>query len=475
MKGENQDDKSKKKDINEGDLSQIRIEIKSEKDKDVNIHPKQNNKNDQNIENTYIQDNKTKTNEEILSEDKLKNDSNLIEKENFEKLKELRITTFSYFITKKKDEKLEITYQSLSIPEAQDNYDNELDDDELAYLSKIPPKGLMNISGTCYMNATLQCFFHIKEFTNYFLKNKKYIKKKNGPISTGLLSVIEGLSKIDSLNYFVPEKFKNNLIKVNSSFLSSEGNDSGDLASLILLNCNEELGKEAELQNLSLDQRQQSLIFLDAFYKDMQAQSIILDLFSYYISVRNICYECGTRFYSISLDNMIIFNLENVFKYNAKDISIPKNKRIVSLDNCLSYFSFSYKSFENCKFTCKYCNKTSKLFNAKNFATLPKYLIMKMYRGNHEKFECQVDFDEIIDLKDSYSNVEGVPKEENTKYILCAGTILYGSKGYGHTVAFCKHFDGDYYIFDDTKNRKTNFNEIKKSKIYLLFYRKNIG
>ena len=52
------------------------------------------------------------------------------------------------------------------------------EEDELYYLSKIKPKGLKNIDGTCYMNSTLQCFYHIKDLTDYFLKIKKKLKEK---------------------------------------------------------------------------------------------------------------------------------------------------------------------------------------------------------------------------------------------------------------------------------------------------------
>ena len=95
-----------------------------------------------------------------------------------------------------------------------------------------------------------------------------------------------------------------------------------------------------------------------------------------------------------------------------------------------------------------------------------------MSRGEKEKFECDVDFEEEIDLIDLYTNIEGIDIESSTKYSLISGTILYGSHGHGHTVAFCKHFNGEYYIFNDSSVRKTNFKEIKNSKIYLLFYKK---
>ena len=108
----------------------------------------------------------------------------------------------------------------------------------------------------------------------------------------------------------------------------------------------------------------------------------------------------------------------------------------------------------------------------KTFITLPKYFIMIFSRGKNENFECKIEFEENLDLKDFYKGIKGF-EENTTQYKLFAGTILYGSGGYGHTVAFCKHFDGNYYIFNDSSYHKTTFEEIKKEKIYLLFYKKN--
>ena len=80
------------------------------------------------------------------------------------------------------------------------------------FLKKIKPKGLLNLGGCCYMNATLQCFYHIKELTYYFLDNKKEIKRKNGVLSLGYLDLVEGLSKINKETRYVPQKFKGCLI-----------------------------------------------------------------------------------------------------------------------------------------------------------------------------------------------------------------------------------------------------------------------
>ena len=345
--------------------------------------------------------------------------------------------------------------------------------DDFSYLSKIKPKGLQNLGGCCYLNSTLQCLYHIKEFTDYFFKNRKLIQKKNGLISTGLLDTFEGLSKQNSNYYYSPKKFLKNLIEKDDSFKGSDGNDSGDLIFTILSACQEELGKDSEPQDMSLDQRQENLIFSDIFHKNLETPSIIIDLFSFYLRIKNICFECGTIYYSINLENFIVFNLEKVFRMNSQEITIKSKNRVVSVDNCLSFFSFDNSSFSSKKLLCKYCNKYSNKFTVKSFVTLPKYLIMVMYRGKNEEFECKVDFKENLDLKESYYNIIGVPREKSTKYSLFGGTILYGSGGYGHTVAFCKHFDNKYYMFNDTSTREIDFDEIHKQKIYLLIYKKN--
>lgn len=115
----------------------------------------------------------------------------------------LKISSFDLSIPKRKIKNniVKEIYFSLLFKDDE----NDVMEDEFEYLIKIKPKGLKNLGGCCYMNSTLQCFFHIKEFTNYFLKNKKYILKKRGLISEGLLDTIEGLTK-NGTNIFLSNK-----------------------------------------------------------------------------------------------------------------------------------------------------------------------------------------------------------------------------------------------------------------------------
>jgi uncharacterized UBP type Zn finger protein len=121
---------------------------------------------------------------------------------------------------------------------------------------------------------------------------------------------------------------------------------------------------------------------------------------------------------------MITFNLEQIFNFqkNNSESNSIFNKRIVSIEDCLEFYSFDNSTWENAE--CKYCHKKTLTFSVKSFATLPKYLIFHMYRGKNGKYECNADFNEHLDLGPSYYSINGIKNEENTKYTLCAGTIL---------------------------------------------------
>ena len=64
--------------------------------------------------------------------------------------------------------------------------------------------------------------------------------------------------------------------------------------------------------------------------------------------------------------------------------------------------------------------------------------------------------------------MRGIAEEVNTQYSLLCGTIHLGSNGYGHTIAFYKHFDDQYYIFNDSSFNKTILDKIKNKNLIII-------
>ena len=141
----------------------------------------------------------------------------------------------------------------------------------------------------------------------------------------------------------------------------------------------------------------------------------------------------------------------------------------------LECFKFYFKK-EKKNFTCQNRNCIYKIkVNGdidNKLCVLPEYLIIILDRGKDDKFDCYVDFDYELDLKEVTEQIEDI--KYNTKYDLIGATFLYGSSGAGHTVAFCKHFDNKYYLFNDRICSEKKLEDLKNNKAFLLFYeRKN--
>ena len=105
------------------------------------------------------------------------------------------------------------------------------------------------------------------------------------------------------------------MIEIDDTFRGSEGKDSGDLIELFLYNCQLELGGDSDFPDMSIDQREQRLIYFDLYYKNSRVRSIISELFSFEITANSKCFNCGVPFYNISTENSLMFSLESVYNY----------------------------------------------------------------------------------------------------------------------------------------------------------------
>ena len=109
--------------------------------------------------------------------------------------------------------------------------------------------GLQNIGATCYMNATLQCFAHIKDFVRFFKKGDKHLNVLNNPktLSYSFKILIDKLlpeeNEIPEKLYYAPYDFKEKISTMNPLFKGIVANDSKDLINFIVMTLHEELNE----------------------------------------------------------------------------------------------------------------------------------------------------------------------------------------------------------------------------------------
>ena len=101
-------------------------------------------------------------------------------------------------------------------------------------------KGIKNIGATCYMNAVLQCFYHVKVLTNELLKYPSQEEMTS--------AYIELIKQLANNNVYLanPSAFKN-VISKNPLFSGIQANDSKDLILYFLEMIDSELTSQSIL------------------------------------------------------------------------------------------------------------------------------------------------------------------------------------------------------------------------------------
>jgi len=185
--------------------------------------------------------------------------------------------------------------------------------------------GLQNIGATCYMNSTLQCFCHIKEFIDYFKGNSRNINDK-ATLAYSFKLLIEELwpdDPNDAKKFYPPYNMKEKISEMNPLFEGIAACDAKDLVNFIIMKLHEELNKVKNNSQIDkvifLDQTNQKLVF-EHFLQDFAKnnQSIISDLF--YGTNKNItqCRFCNYTVYNYQIFFFLNFPLEEVRKFKTQ-------------------------------------------------------------------------------------------------------------------------------------------------------------
>ena len=350
--------------------------------------------------------------------------------------------------------------------------------------------GLQNIGATCYMNATLQCFCHIKKFVLFFKNNDKDFTNKK-TLSFSFKTLIDNLYPEDynseSNKYYSPEEFKQKISTLNPLFEGIAANDAKDLVNFIIMQLHDELNKvkgDKVQNNNFIDQRNPSLV-LNNFVNNFTSknQSIISDLFYAMNKTITRCSGCNATIYNYQTYFFLVFPLEEVRKFKYQNNNnfynnyinnniINNNYNNVTIFDCFEYDKKeNYMTGEN-KMYCNYCKGYADNIITTYLETGPEILILLLNRGKGIEFEVKVNFYEKLDL----SKYIGY-KNTGFNYELIGVITHIGESGMGgHFIAYCRDFNTKQWLkfndaivteVNDFKNEVINF-----ANPYLLFYQK---
>ena len=336
--------------------------------------------------------------------------------------------------------------------------------------------GLENIGATCYMNSTLQCFAHIKQFVNYFIKDKynTNVMLDKETLSYSFKILMEKLWKDNSNNkkkYYAPHEFKEKISKLNPLFKGIAANDAKDLINFIVMTLHIELNSANSETNIFneqiIDQTNKTLMFQLFMQEFIQKYNSISSKLFYAINY-NItqCCDCGIQTFNYQVYFFLLFPLEEVRKF------VNNKNNVVDIMQCFEYDQrICLMSGDNMMY-CNRCKRNTNCNMCTNLVYAPNVLIILLNRGKGKQFDIKLNFKEDLDI----TNYIEMPNSGSLYKLIGVITHLGESSMSGHFIAFCKDpFDNKWYKFNDAI--VTPVIDFKKEVIdfgmpYLLFFQK---
>ena len=353
--------------------------------------------------------------------------------------------------------------------------------------------GLQNIGATCYMNATLQCFVHIKEFVRYFKEDKTKIDviKNKETLSYSFKILIDKLwpehYNKKMKKYYAPYEFKEKISNMNPLFQGIAANDSKDLINFIVMTLHEELNIKngnINLSNQMPDQSNKEIMFQE-FITDFKQRYNSLASKLFYGANYNTtqCTQCQIKLYNYQVYFFLIFPLEEVRKFvyqnnnnnQFNQININPNQinsNVVDIYQCFDFDGRNCLMSGDNAMYCNICQISTPCNICTKLVYGPNILIIILNRGQGKQFDVKLNFYEELNLNNYIEK-----PETGVNYKLIGVITHLGESGMsGHFIAFCRDPENNnWYKFNDAiVSPVENFkNEvIDYAMPYLLFYQK---
>ena len=142
----------------------------------------------------------------------------------------------------------------------------------------------------------------------------------------------------------------------------------------------------------------------------------------------------------------------------------------MTLDQCLKLFTMHETLDEDNKWKCEECENSSQAIRKISIWKPSDLLIIHLKRFNHkkEKINGLVQYPIILDIS---KYVEGTING-NPRYELYSVINHVGGYNGGHYYSYCKHTDGNWFIFNDAAVQPLNQSQIISKEAYILFYQR---
>ena len=143
-----------------------------------------------------------------------------------------------------------------------------------------------------------------------------------------------------------------------------------------------------------------------------------------------------------------------------------QEKKKLTLDDCFKHNKKQEDLTGGNQIYCNNCQSNQDGQMIDEIYMAPNVLILIINRGKGNVFKCDLDFPKQLDLSKFISN----PSSPKLYDLIGVISHLGESSMSGHFIAYCKHFDDNWYIFNDSIASQVDQNAMLTGTPYILFY-----